>query len=103
MKDPSNPWKHTKQKKLTQALGVDTLEGGTEGRVKETRRAEFFPNIPVSSAEGLVRLKAMLVTLLDAVSDIVQALTDCDRDRLDAAVDSMIECIEEARDAVPKA
>lgn len=84
---------------LTKDTAVSTLEGGTEGSVNNQ-----IP--PVSSAVS-TSVVVTLDTALGALSGMLACVLRPDargaRERLDRNYETLITCLEEWRDAVPKA
>jgi len=94
----TNPYPGQQKNKLTRALGLDTLTGGTEGQGQgaERLRSAF-------SAEQLREAGATLAISLDALLGMWEAYVAGNRETLDTEFENLVGCIEEWRDAVPKA
>jgi len=94
-----NPFLKGRQKKLTKALGLDTLAGGTAGSQERSQSV-------LQSASSVAEPRNGTVTLgmcLDALWDIYAAVVTQDRKELDSAYETLVTLLEEFRDAVPKA
>lgn len=92
----SNPFKLKKTKVLREALGIDTLAGGTEGSDEShssTNSASVAPSQSQAEAMG---------TALDALSAMFCGYVGQDRKLLDSGFEDLVGILEEWRDAVPK-
>jgi len=90
----SNPFQLRKTNALKKALGLDTLEGGTEGSVEHQNAA--VSSATTSQAESMG-------TALDALSAMFCGYVGQDRKLLDDGFEDLVGILEEWRDAVPKA
>lgn len=93
--------KHTARPRrpLTDDAAPDTLTGGTVGSQEHSK--SVLPSVSVAADRS-----SDVVTLgmaLDAVTGMFAAVLLRDRRELDAQFENLVGCVEEWRDAVPKA
>lgn len=93
-----NPHSQATRKKLLTRLGSPvTLEGGTEGSDQDAKHHPLVSSVEASSETDMARAAH------DALSAMVAGFIGRDRRLLDEGFEALVECIEEMRDAVPKA
>lgn len=99
MKKLQQPFPSQLRKQLTREGLLSTVEGGTVGHEQDSKN----PPSASSAEAGPDSDAAVLSTALSALSAMYEGYIAQDREQLDAAFETLVECIEEWRDAVPKA
>jgi len=100
MKTLHQPFTSPLRRQLTREGLVDTLEGGTAGHMVDSKNQ---PHVSSAEVEPFTGDADVLSTALSALSAMYEGYIAKDREQLDSAFETLVECIEEWRDAVPKA